>query len=183
MNRNGFTVIELMIVLSVLAIISATALPSFRSLLIEIEVDGQINKLVSTLQLARSEAVKHNQVVTICKSLDGQNCGGNWSDGWLMFVDNNADGHKNTAEIALTSAQLIDGYTLSWSAFGSNNYIRFRQNGLTSSHNGSFILCPVNLDSRFARAVIISKTSRVRTSKDSDQDGVEENASGDPLSC
>ena len=183
MNRNGFTIIELMIVLAVLTIITSTVLPAFRHLLIKIEVDGQINTLVSTMHLARSEAVKHNQVVTICKSLDRQHCGGTWSDGWLMFVDNNADGDKSLLEQAITTGQLTEGYKLSWSAFGSDNYIRFRQNGLTSSHNGSFIVCPTSGDSGFARAVIISKTARVRTSKDSDADGIEENASGNPLNC
>ncbi|MCX4187242.1 GspH/FimT family protein [Methylophaga sp. OBS4] len=146
-------------------------------------VTGEVNTLVVLIYLARSEAIKRNQVVTICKSADKQNCGGNWSDGWIVFSDKNADGARDADEIVITSGQLGNNYLLSWSAFGSDNYIRFRTSGLTSSHNGTFKLCPDDGDERFARAVIVSKTARVRTSEDSNGDGIEEDSSGDNLVC
>lgn len=183
MNKNGFTVIELMVTLTVFAIITAIAAPSFRNILKQQEVNGQINTLVSVIYRARSEAIKRNKVVTVCKSANEQSCGGRWSDGWLMFVDQNADGDKEAGESKISAGSFIDGYEITWSAFGSNNYIRFMRNGLTVSQNGTFKICPESQDERIARAVFISKTSRVRTSKDSNKDGIDENASTENLNC
>lgn len=183
MNRNGFTIIELMIVLSVLAIISATALPSFINSLTQMEIDGQINDLVSMIYRARSEAIKRNRVVTVCKSIDKNSCGGTWSDGWIMFEDNNADGKKDADETKITEAELLDNYKLKLSAFGSQTYIRFLQNGLTSYHNGTFTVCPKNGNQKLARGVVFSKTARVRTTRDSNNNGIDEGSSGADLEC
>ncbi len=183
MNKDGFTIIELMVVLAVFSILSALAAPSFKNILKQQEVNGQINNLVAMIYLARSEAIKRNHVVTVCKSEDKESCGGSWSDGWIMFVDKNADGERSAIENVLTSGSISDDYHLTWSAFFSSHYIRFMQNGLTSSHNGTFKLCPTDGDEHFARAIIISKTARVRTSEDTNQNGIEEDASGNELSC
>ncbi len=183
MNRNGFTIIELMVVLSVLAILSATALPSFKNTLTQLEIDGQVNALVSMIYLARSEAIKRKRVVTVCKSIDKESCGGSWSDGWIMFEDINADGNRDLNDTKINEAEIQDGYKLRLSAFGSQNYIRFLQNGLTSFHNGTFTLCPKNGDIKLARAIIFSKTARVRTSKDNNNDGIEEDDSNVNLEC
>lgn len=183
MHSKGLTLIELLIVIAIVGILAAMAMPSFKNILNQQEVNGQINNLIAMVYFARSEAIKRNQVVTVCKSSDKQQCGGNWTDGWLMFADLNGDGVRNSGEYLISSGQVADGYELKWSGFGSQNYIRFMQNGLTLFHNGSFVLCPDNGDSRLARAVFISKTARARTSKDSDTDGIDEAASGAPLKC
>jgi type IV fimbrial biogenesis protein FimT len=85
MNKKGFTLIELMVVLSIIGILTSLALPSFESFIRKQESSGQINHLYTSLYLARSEAVKRNQTVTICKSSTKSHCGGDWSDGWLML--------------------------------------------------------------------------------------------------
>lgn len=183
MNKNGFTLTELMVTLALFAIISAMAAPAFSHLLKQQEVDGQTDALVAMIYLARSEAIKRNQVVTVCKSTNQETCGGNWSDGWLMFADSNSDGERQLSETAIKSDLIVDGYQLVWSAFYSDNYIRFKQNGLTKSHNGSFTLCPENGDERLATAVIVSKTGRVRHSQDNNHNGIDEAANGNDLSC
>lgn len=183
-NREvGFTLVEFMIVVSLFGILMSLSVPSFNEMLMRQKAKGEENKLVSLIYLARSEAIKSNQVVSLCRSSNGLECGDDWSDGWLMFVDNNHNGSKDVDEKILRSGQAGNGYQVSFRAFGSNRYLRFTPLGITLSQNGTFKLCPEDNDSRYARAVIISKTARTRLAKDSDGDGIYEAANGTPLSC
>ena len=182
-NNKGLTLIEVMLTLAIIAIIASFAAPSFNNLMRRQQVSGEADVLFSLVYFARSEAIKRNKVVTICKSDDGMVCGGSWSNGWIVFVDNDKDGNRDSGEIFISSGKIGEGYQLGWTAFGSNNYIRFTANGLTLSQNGTFKLCPSDLDVRFARAVVISKTARVRLPKDSDGDGIYEDANSDALTC
>ena len=183
MNRNGFTLVEMWLTLALLSVFAVLAAPHFNKILKRQEVDGQITELVSLFYFARSEAIKRNKVVSICKSHNHHNCGGTWTTGWLVFEDLDADGHKDINEEKLSAGKLMDGYELNLSAFGSTSYIRFLHTGLTDSHNGGFTVCPENSDRSLARAVIFTKTGRVRTSKDSNANGIEENASDNDLEC
>lgn len=62
-NRSGFTLIELMITIAVLAILAAIALPSFQSTLERLRVNGAAENFFADLQYARSEAIKQNRNV------------------------------------------------------------------------------------------------------------------------
>jgi len=183
MNAKGFTLIELLVVISIIAILASLAVPSFSDIIRRQKSSGEANVLFSLVYLARSEAIKRNSVVTICKSNNADQCSGNWSDGWIVFQDDDKDGSRGTGEILISSGTIGNDYQLSWSAFGSNNYIRFTAQGLTLSQNGTFKLCPSDDDVRFARAVVISKTARVRLPKDTDSDGIYEDVSGNALTC
>jgi type IV fimbrial biogenesis protein FimT len=183
MNKKGFTLIELMVVISLVGILASLALPSFETFLRTRQMIGSSDLLYTSLYLARSEAVKRNSTVTICKSSYATTCGGSWSDGWLMFEDNNSDGNLDAGEDVITTGSPTRNYQLIWAPFGPKNYIRFYKNGMTSSHNGTFKFCPDDLDSRYASAVIVSKTARIRVAQDKNQNGVREDASGNDLVC
>ncbi|HSG92169.1 MAG TPA: GspH/FimT family pseudopilin [Methylotenera sp.] len=177
MHNKGLTLIELLIVIAIIGILAAMAMPSFNDLLRRQEINGQANALFSMLYLARSEAIKRSSVVTICKSSDGQNCGGNWSNGWLMFADQNKDGALDTGEIVISQGRISENIAVGWVAFGSNNYIRFIPRGMTLAQNGTFTVCPKNADELITRAVVVSKTARVRIPP------AGENIVGEALTC
>ncbi|SAK69910.1 Tfp pilus assembly protein FimT-like protein [Caballeronia hypogeia] len=96
-SRQGFTLVELCVVLAVMAILATFAAPSFFAWQTRDRVDARARSLLATLSLARAEAVRRGARVTLCR-IDasshclaaGRNCGDgitDWSCGWGLFVD------------------------------------------------------------------------------------------------
>ena len=101
MKKNfGFTLIELMVTIAVLAIVLTVAMPNFSHFVKSNATTGQTNALLADLQLARSTAVSRNRAVQICASNDGATCSGtSWSAGYLVWADNNGDSAMTSDEI------------------------------------------------------------------------------------
>ena len=79
-KNRGFTMVELMFTVMILAILSAAALPSFRSFIVGQRIKSASFDLMSTLIMARSEAIKRNTNVGVTPT------GGSWQNGWTVAV-------------------------------------------------------------------------------------------------
>jgi type IV fimbrial biogenesis protein FimT len=92
---HGFTMIELLMTMVVAGILLGIAMPAFRSFVLNDRDIGQVNSLVSSLNYARSEAVKVASPtgITVCPSGGGTVCApaAPWSGGWIVVDTNNAD--------------------------------------------------------------------------------------------
>ncbi|HLS05374.1 MAG TPA: GspH/FimT family pseudopilin [Wenzhouxiangella sp.] len=87
---RGFTVIELLIVVTITAALLVIAVPNFRDLVKRNQMTNTSNGLVTALQLARSEAVKRKKKIVVCASdtaADTPVCGSDWHQGWLVLDD------------------------------------------------------------------------------------------------
>lgn len=84
--NRGFTLIELMVTIAVLAIVIAIAAPSFTSVIQSNRTTALHHEILGALQLARSEAVKRRSDVIVCRSEDRVNCanGADWTVGWIV---------------------------------------------------------------------------------------------------
>jgi type IV fimbrial biogenesis protein FimT len=95
-RTSGFTLIELLSVIAVISILLAIGVPSFRYVTASNRASAEINGLLGDMQLARAEAIREGQAVTICASADHIACAGgagtNWDIGWLVFSDVNSSG-------------------------------------------------------------------------------------------
>lgn len=101
-NTKGFTLIELMVTLSVAAILIAVAVPSFGSLLSSNRISSSVSAFNQTLNLARSEAVRRGTVVSVCRSNDQMTCTDTpWDRGWLVWVDSNGNRVLDNAEVTI----------------------------------------------------------------------------------
>lgn len=82
----GFTLVEMMVTIAVLAILLGIAVPSFTETLLGNKLASYANELSSSALLARGEAIKRNAVVTLCVSSTGTACGtGSWEQGWIVI--------------------------------------------------------------------------------------------------
>lgn len=83
---KGFSLIELMIVLAIIAIGAAIAVPSYQSSIASNRKTSAANNLLGVLQFARSEAVIRRKQIKVCASADGTSCSGtDWSTGGVVL--------------------------------------------------------------------------------------------------
>ena len=83
----AFTLVELMITLVIAGIILSIGLPSFTTAIRNNRIATMSNQVVSALSLARSEAIKRAEIVTVCSTTDGVTCSAstNWQTGWIIL--------------------------------------------------------------------------------------------------
>src|SRR5215472_3186299 len=86
-RQRGFTLTELMVAVSIVAILLGIGVPSYRYITNSYRVSSEVNGLLGDLMYARSEAIKEGQDVTLCASADGATCSGStaWNAGWIVF--------------------------------------------------------------------------------------------------
>ena len=93
----GFTLVELLTVITIVAILVALGMPSYRNVTDSNRISGEVNGLLGDMQYARSEAIKEGQTVTVCSSANptaaAPTCSGatSWQSGWIVFSDPNSN--------------------------------------------------------------------------------------------
>lgn len=183
MTNKGFTLLELMVSFSIATIAITIALPSINDWILRHRVTSEIRSLHRDLQNARHQAIFERQKISLCPRLGSNSCGTDWSQGRHLFSDANGNGSIDEEDRILVTRQQIPGTdSLRWKAFAAKAYIQWLPTGITNHMNGSFVYCGRNRP-EFARAVIVAKSGRTRFSEDSNDDGIDENASGKALTC
>lgn len=111
-STKGFTLIEVLTIMLVVAILASIGLPGMNRMLENNRLSANTNRLVSSLYAARSEAVKRNTSAVICtRNIAGNACGGagtTWNDGWIVFVDIDGDGVRDANEELLNVVEKTD---------------------------------------------------------------------------
>jgi type IV fimbrial biogenesis protein FimT len=163
-SHRGFTLMELMFTITVLGVLLALAVPSFRETIENNRVTAQNNEFVTALNYARSEALRRVGSVTVCASANGATCSGagvtNWSTGWIAFADRNSDGALNGAEEVMQIwPATSDGFTLNAT---TRNFVRYGSNGVASGAE-TFVLTKPLCTGKKTRRITIGVTGRVTT--------------------
>lgn len=135
---RGFTLVELMVVLIVLAVLVGMAMPSFTQMVNRNRLTAAANEMVASMQIARVEAVRRNMRVALCPSTDGSTCAGaDWSR-LIVFADANGNGNPGDAgdEVVRFVESEAAGLTVNASGnVATNNRIAFASDGFARVGN------------------------------------------------
>ena len=170
LRQSGFTLIELMIGLALIAILLAIGVPSLREAYMNVRITGQTNDFMSALQLARSEAVKQNVGVFVCASTNQTDCNASdWARGWIVFADTDGDGTKDADELAIKSRGALEGNNTMLSsavvAPASAFFLPYRPTGVSSAAIRNFVICDSRTTPNTGRQIEINVTGRAQATR------------------
>lgn len=164
---RGLSLIELMVTLSILAVLGALAAPSFTNMAERMRVSAVTDELVASIHLTRAEAIQRNGAVgmtrltgTGCPSLPSADV---WSCGWQVFVDTDRNGSKATTEPTLQMFRITSGvnvvHSRSTATFTANRW------GQVAGINAfGFVVSPTGtgVSSKATRTICVNSGGRVR---------------------
>lgn len=167
MKGRGFTLVELLVTLAVGSILLTIAIPGYAFLMNSNRLATVTNDLVSSLQLARSEAITRGLRVTVCKtgnpmaSMPTCASTASWQQGWLIFVDGGIRGQIDAGDRLLRVQSPVSS-TVVISANNFSRFISYLPSGVSQGSNnlanGTMRVCVAGN----RRDIIINTTGRIR---------------------
>jgi len=162
----GFTLLELIVSISLIAILVGIAAPSFASMLARSQLRTQTHQLIESLYLARNHALTEQTIVHICQlnKESTTQCGitynsnRSWSHGWLVFADINGNNNFDGNDRLIRSIKMPDTINI---VFNQRGRLRFFPDG--SSRSAGFYLC--DRDKQLFRHVYLLHTGRARVNE------------------
>jgi type IV fimbrial biogenesis protein FimT len=138
--HDGFTMIEMMSALAVIAVLFGLAVPSFSRYMGQNRATAAQNDLATAMNLARSEALKRASPVSVCASTTGNSCaaGAVWSSGWIAFTDSTGargtvDGPQDEILQRWTAVEGAVLFEVTPGASGTLNAVTFGADGMNAA--------------------------------------------------
>jgi type IV fimbrial biogenesis protein FimT len=166
---SGISMPESLMVISIISILLAVLAPILPDAMLKIRQKQIAQTLSLGMTQARSEAIKRNSRVTLCKSSDGMFCSkfGGWSQGWIVFHDGNNSGAREAFEELISTSSKDESSVFIMATGSVGNYVSFNPMGYSRLSNGgfqagTFKVCPINAKVQDAYNVVLNSVGRVR---------------------
>lgn len=184
----GFTLLELLITMLLIAILSSLAGPSFVDLIAENRRQSSLGSIFGMLSTARSEAVTRADTVVACGSADQSTCNStSWENGWIVFADDGAgaatadDGARQADEELIRVGQAAGGdITIRTRNFPNAGRVSFNQDGFAED-SGTFVVC--DGDPKEAAALVLNLSGQARMAVDENANEFLNIDTGEVTSC
>jgi type IV fimbrial biogenesis protein FimT len=151
--RNGFTLLEMLVTISIILILLSLFIPSQKAMLTKSKTDVMRMQLLRAINLAHIEAITKNELVTICQSSDQKTCFGHWSDGYIVIVNR---------KVIYAFLNPENQGQLYWRAFPNNQaQLDYLPSGTLRAENGTFWYCSSEAKNP-SWAIVISQSGRAR---------------------
>lgn len=148
----GFTLVELLITMTIVGILLSIALPSFQSFILSNRLTTQANTLIGAINLTRSEAIKRGITMSLCSSTDQATCtASSWESGWIILDPGNN-------EVIRIYDSLKGDNTLSNAE--SSTTLQFSADGFFVGSATTFTLCNNGITGEQGRQIVINATGR-----------------------
>ena len=164
MQESGISLLELVISILLVSVLLGLGVPGLRWVLFDMRLTADVNALVTSIQLARSESAKLGDPVVVCKTVDFIRCGGpgvHYESGWMVFANTDQDSppRRDAGERVLYQyVPWIRG------SIRSNRVSYVFRPYYRRSTNGTITFCDER-GAAAARAIIVSYTGRPRTAR------------------
>ncbi len=163
-RENGFSLIELMVTLGMATIVMSIAIPSFRSVIMDNRLVTQANEFVTSINLARSAAVRYQRNAMVCASANYDaavpscTASTDWSNGWIVWVDKNRNAATDANEVLSVFAPLNDAST--FSSLGTAG-LTYNARGFSLAGGDDLVLCDSRTaeTGRFIRVNAVGRTN------------------------
>lgn len=150
---HAFTLMELLIALTILTLLITLAIPASRHLLLSTQAASQLETLGTGLNYARSQAIFRQEKITFCKSTNHKTCGGNWRDGQIII--------DNKGTVLRVFSALPKNANLIWNGSGGNDdTIVWLPSGYTNGQRGTFYYCAPHQDASHSQSLTLLNTGR-----------------------
>lgn len=166
-NKRGYTLIELMITVALIAIVLTLAVPEFRTLLQNNRSITTASNLKASMQHARSEALKRGTFVSLCpQARNFTACGSDWTQGWIVFTNPDENTSFSGSEVLIRTYPATDT-SMNFSFNQSSTLITFRPNGMaaTVSSGQQITVDATGCVGPARRVISVSATGRVDISE------------------
>lgn len=181
-SPRGFTLLELMIVVVVAAILLAIGVPFFGEFARNNRLTASANDFLSAAQLARTEAIKRQQVVSICASANpgagaAAACSGGEFSGWIVFPDADSDCARAAGEPVIAAGGVDHSSVLSrangaCASFSAAGFAISRPPGVEVDRllfcDQRGIALQAGTDRTTARGVVLTRAGRPALTRDAD---------------
>lgn len=150
-TQHGLTLPEILLVLSLASVLYATAIPAVGHWVTQNRQQQIAQRLMQTLQMARAQAVILGVSTEVCPTLNGLDCGSDWSQGWLIREA------RTQAALSTELNDHPDDVSVQW--FGVNPTIVFKPDGQSPLGNGRFVSCDADTPNW---QIVLSRQGRAR---------------------